>query len=82
MIYDIGVINSRYNNLIVPVTNLLGIFKTYVYTKSIIDPAPRIIQECLYYKKNIIYEYTNKGAEIYRNRKIKKPDVEVILNEL
>ena len=82
MIYDIGVINSRYNNLIVPITNLLGIFDTYVYTKSILDPAPRIIQECLYYKKNVIYEYTNKGAEVYRNRKIQKPDVEVILNEL
>ena len=46
------------------------------------DPAPRIIQECLYYKKNVVYEYTNKGAEVYKNRKIQKPDVEVILNEL
>ena len=82
MIYDIGVINSRYNNLIVPITNLLGVFDTYVYTKSILDPAPRIIQECIYYKKDMIFEYTNKGAEIYRNRKIQKPDVEVILNEL
>ena len=82
MIYDIGVINSRYNNLIVPITNLLGVFDTYVYTKSILDPAPRIIQECIYYKKDMIFEYTNKGAEIYKNRKIQKPDVEVILNEL
>jgi hypothetical protein len=82
MIYDIGVINSRYNNLIVPITNLLGVFDTYVYTKSILDPAPRIIQECIYYKKDMIFEYTNKGAEVYRNRKIQKPDVENIINEL
>jgi len=82
IIYDIGVINSRYNNLIVPITNLLGTFDTYVYTKSILDPAPRIIQECIYYKKDIIFEYTNKGAEVYRNRKIQKPDVENIINEL
>ena len=82
IIYDIGVINSRYNNLIVPITNLLGTFDTYVYTKSILDPAPRIIQECIYYKKDIIFEYTNKGAEGYRNRKIQKPDVENIINEL
>lgn len=82
MIYDIGVINSRYNNLIVPITNLLGVFDTYVYTKSILDPAPRIIQECKHYRKNVIYEYTNRGAEVYKNRKLEKPDVEVILNEV
>jgi len=82
MIYDIGVINSRFNNLVVPIPNVLGIFETYVYTKSILDPAPRIIQECIYYKKDMIFEATNKGAEVYKNRKIQKPNVENILNEL
>jgi len=70
------------DHIIVPVENLLGIFNTYVYTKTINDPAPRIIQECKYYNKPIIFESTNKGAEVYMNRDIEKPDVENIVNEL
>ena len=65
-----------------PVENLLGIFKKYVYTKNTVDPAPRLIQECKYHNKEIIYEASNTGAEVYKNRNIKKPDVECIINEL
>mgnify|MGYP006419547285 CR=1 FL=1 len=82
MIYDIGIIDTKLDHIIVPVENLLGIFNTYVYTKTINDPAPRIIQECKYYNKPIIFESTNKGAEVYMNRDIEKPDVENIVNEL
>jgi len=82
MIYDIGVVDADLNFLIVPITNLLGKFDTYVYTKTINDPAPRIIQECKYYNKPIIFEATNRGAEVYYNRPIQTPDVENILNEL
>lgn len=80
MIYDIGYYDSRINNIIVPVDNLLGIFDTYVYTKNILDPAPRIIQECKYHGKNIIFETNNRGSEVYNSRKIEKPNVEAIIN--
>jgi len=53
-----------------------------VYTKDTVDPAPRLIQECKYHNKEIIYEASNKGAEIYKNRYIKKPNVKSIINEL
>jgi hypothetical protein len=82
LIYDIGVVNYQNNHIIVPVDNLLGIFDSYVYTKGINDPAPRIIQECKYYNKPIVFEAMNKGAEIYYKRKIEKPNVENIVNEL
>ena len=82
MIYDIGVINSRFNNLVVPIPNVLGIFETYIYTKSILDPAPRIIQECIHYKKDIIFEATNRGAKVYFDRPIKKPNVEAIVETI
>lgn len=38
--YDEKYINKDYNNIFVPVKNLLGLFKTYVYTKTYFDPAP------------------------------------------
>ena len=82
IIYDVHEYDSNLNNIISPVENLLGIFKKYVYTKNTVDPAPRLIQECKYHNKEIIYEASNTGAEIYKNRNIKKPDVECIINEL
>ena len=82
MIYDIGHYDSRLNNVIVPVDNLLGSFDTYVYTKDILDPAPRIIQECKYHNKNIIFETNNRGSEVYNSRKIEKPNVEAIINAI
>ncbi len=48
-------INQKYNHLFVPVKNLLGLFDTYVYTKPNFDPAPRIIQECKWLGKEVIY---------------------------
>lgn len=82
LVYDIGVIDVQYNNLIVPVDNVLGIFEKFVYTKTKNDPAPRFIQECKHYNKPIIFEGINRGAEVYYNRPIQTPDVENILNEL
>jgi len=82
IIYDVYEYDSNLNNIISPVENLLGIFKKYVYTKNTVDPAPRLIQECKYHNKEIIYEASNTGAEVYKNRNIKKPDVECIINEL
>ena len=43
------------NNLRCPVDNLLGKFKTYVYTKNTFDPAPRLFQEARWLGKEIIY---------------------------
>ena len=82
MIYDIGHYDSRLNNIIVPIDNLLGSFDTYVYTKDILDPAPRIIQECKYHNKNIIFETNNRGSEVYNSREIEKPNVEAIINAI
>ena len=82
IIYDTYEHDCNLNNIAVPVKNLLGIFKKYVYTKNIIDPAPRLIQECIYHNKEIIFEASNKGSEVYRNRRIEKPNVENIVNEL
>ena len=82
IIYNTYEYDSSLNNIIAPIENLLGIFKKYVYTKDTVDPAPRLIQECKYHNKEIIYEASNKGAEIYKNRYIKKPNVKSIINEL
>ena len=82
MIYGIGHYDSRMNNVIVPVDNLMGIFHTYVYTKDILDPAPRIIQECKYHNKDIIFEAQNRGAEVYYKRPIEKLNVEAIINAI
>lgn len=82
MIYDIGYYDSRVNNIIVPVNNLLGIFNKYVYTKETLDPAPRIIQECKYYNKEIIFEATNRGSKVYFERPIEKPNVEAIVETI
>jgi hypothetical protein len=82
IIYDNYDHDSNLNNVIAPVENLLGIFKKYIYTKGTVDPAPRLIQECKYHNKEIIYEASNTGAEAYKNRTIEKPNVESIINEL
>lgn len=82
MIYNVGHYDSRMNNIIVPVDNLFGLFNKYVYTKETLDPAPRIIQECLHHKKEIIFEATNRGAQIYFDRPIEKPNVEAIIDAI
>lgn len=53
--YEDKYINPRHNHIFVPVENLLGLFNKYVYTKPTFDPAPRLIQECKWLKKEIIY---------------------------
>jgi hypothetical protein len=64
-------LNDKLNHIYVPVKNLLGIFQTYVYTKPNFDPAPRIIQECKWLGKEVIYlrdKYKKDGGSVYWNR--------------
>ena len=80
--YKDSFVNRNLNNLYAPVKNLLGLFNTYVYTKKTFDPAPRLIQECKYYNKNIIYQRDQSivdGGSVYMSRDILEPDVEPIL---
>ena len=67
-------INQKYNHLFVPVKNLLGLFDTYVYTKPNFDPAPRIIQECKWLGKEVIYlrdKSIKDGGPVYWERPAK-----------
>jgi sulfatase maturation enzyme AslB (radical SAM superfamily) len=78
-------LDLKNNNLRSPVKNLLGKFKTYVYTKDTWDPAPRIFQECRYFNKKIIYLRDNPdkdGGYWYWKRGIKKQDISEILAAL
>ena len=62
-----------YNNIFAPVKNLLGLFKTYVYTKTYFDPAPRLMQECKWLGKEVIYlrdKNIKDGGPIYYNRPV------------
>lgn len=80
--YNESYIDRAYNNLIVPVDNLLGKFETYVYTKDTFDPAPRLVQECKYFDKQIDYcrpFEIKDGGKVYYNREIKEVDVCPIL---
>ena len=64
-------LNNTLNHVYVPVKNLLGIFEKYVYTKPNFDPAPRIIQECKWLGKEVIYlrdKYKKDGGSVYWNR--------------
>ena len=64
-------LNPNYNNINVPVNNLLGSFETYVYTKPNFDPAPRIIQECRYFGKKVLYlrdKNIKDGGPVYWDR--------------
>jgi hypothetical protein len=83
--YDKKYVNIKYNNIFVPVDNLMSLFKTYVYTKETFDPAPRIFQECKYYGKDIVYLRKDPGLDggtIYWNRDIQEPSVEPILQAM
>lgn len=80
--YDDDYIDRNNNNVFAPVTNLLGKFGTFVYTKDTFDPAPRIFQECKYFGKNTIYlrDWSiQDGGSVYWNRPIKEPDIEPIM---
>jgi hypothetical protein len=81
--YDASYVNINNNNILVPVENLMGLFDTYVYVKETFDPAPRIIQECKYFGKNMIYLRDRSlvdGGSVYWQRDIRPPDVLPILN--
>jgi hypothetical protein len=88
--YNENYINKNYNNMFVPVKNLLGLFKTYVYTKSYFDPAPRIIQECKWLGKEIIYlrdKNIKDGGPVYFNRPVPTKqmysnNINILLEEL
>ena len=83
-------INQKYNHLFVPVKNLLGLFDTYVYTKPNFDPAPRIIQECKWLGKEVIYLRDKSiidGGPVYWKRPAKclteqKDKIENLLKHL
>lgn len=81
--YNADYVNIKNNNFFVPVADMLGMFDTYVYTKETFDPAPRIIQECKYYGKNMIYERDKTivdGGSIYWGRSIQEPDITPIVS--
>lgn len=83
--FDKTIMNEENNHIFVPTENLLGKFNTYIYVKETFDPAPRLIQECKFYNKTVIYlrdSTINDGGKIYFNRKIKKPDINPILNAI
>ena len=78
-------VNIKNNNVFAPIENLLGIFDTYVYVKETFDPAPRIVQECKYYGKGLIYlrdQSIHDGGSVYYKRDIKNLDVAPILNAI
>jgi len=66
-------INTDFNNIFAPVPNLLGLFNTYVYTKNYYDPAPRLIQECKWLGKKILYlrdKNIKDGGPVYMKRPV------------
>ena len=80
--YRADYVNMQYHNVFVPVSNIMGMFDTYVYTKETFDPAPRIIQECKYYGKNMVYERDKTivdGGSVYWQRDIRQPDITPII---
>ena len=83
-------ISQKHNHVFVPVKNLLGLFDTYVYTKPNFDPAPRIIQECKWLGKEVIYlrdKSIKDGGPVYWKRPAKclteqKDKIENLLKHL
>lgn len=69
------------NNVRAPVENLLGKFNKYVYVKQTFDPAPRLLQECQHYGKEIIFDRPDihDGGSVYKRRGLKTPDVSEIV---
>ncbi len=76
--YDEKYINKEYNNIFAPVKNLLGLFKSYVYTKTYFDPAPRLMQECRWLGKNVVYlrdKNIKDGGPVYMNRPVPTKEI-------
>ena len=90
--YDEEYIDKNNNHIFVPVENLLGLFDTYVYTKDYFDPAPRLMQECRYFKKGFVYlrdKNIKDGGSVYYNRpvncltdKVNKDNINVLIKEI
>ena len=83
--YNEKYVNINNKNIFAPVENLLGIFDTYVYAKETFDPAPRIVQECKFFGKGLIYlrdESIRDGGSVYWQRDIKSLDVEPIIRAM
>lgn len=83
--YNEDFVNPKNENIFAPVKNLLGIFDTYVYTKNTFDPAPRLMQECFYYGKNLIYQRDKSivdGGSVYYKRGLIDINVDPILNAI
>ena len=74
-------VNWNLNNVRSPVKNLMGIFDTYVYVKKTFDPAPRILQECWRYGKNVVVDRPDihDGGSVYIERGARKPNIEPIV---
>ena len=72
-------------NIFVPIDNLLGLFQTYVYTKTTFDPAPRLIQECKYFGKDMVYQRPldlRDGGKVYWKRPVIDIDAKPILKAI
>jgi hypothetical protein len=81
---DYGIITykkTELNSIVAPVKNLMGIFDTYVYIKKTFDPAPRILQECWHYGKNVVVDrpVMHDGGSVYIERGARKPNIEPIV---
>ena len=66
-------INPKLNNLFAPISNVLGKFETYVYTKPNFDPAPRLFVEFRWLGKNVEYlrdKNIKDGGMIYWKRPV------------
>ena len=66
------------NNLFVPISNILGKFETYVYTKPNFDPAPRLFVEFKWLGKNVDYvrdKNIKDGGIVYWNRPVPTKDI-------
>lgn len=61
----------RDKQILIPVEKLMNKFEKFVYTKDFFDPAPRIIQECFHYGKEVIYRRNldiADGGSVYYQR--------------
>ena len=66
-------INRNSNNLFAPISNILGKFETYVYTKPNFDPAPRLFVEFRWLGKKVEYlrdKNIKDGGMVYWNRPV------------
>ena len=66
-------LDDKMNHIYAPVKNLLGLFDKYAYTKNYFDPAPRLIQECKWLDKKVLYlrdKNIKDGGPVYIKRPV------------